>query len=84
MSKEVNFGRYRVLIIPHGEKKDAEGRELGDDWLLASMGYFEDGDKGFDAYVTTNRVRASDYDVPDAGETAFILAEALANWERGK
>lgn len=77
--REVTFGRYRVLLIPAGQKVDADGRELGDDWLLATLGCAEEGDKSYDCYVTTNRVRASESgSVPDALETAFILAKALS------
>ena len=85
--KPVNYGRYRVLLIPHGQSgKDAEGRGIGDDWLLATMGYFDaDNGVGYDAYVTTNRVHASDYNEPDAGETAHILAAALqSHYERNR
>lgn len=74
----VNFGRYRVLLIPTGQKCDAEGKEIGDDWLLASLGHYEDGDVSGEAYVTTRNVRASDHDPPDAKETAFLLAAALS------
>lgn len=83
--REVTFGRYRVLLIPTGQKVDADGRELGDDWLLATLGCAEDGDKEYDCYVTTNRVRASEsYGVLDALETAMVLVKALAKAEHGE
>lgn len=55
---------YRILAIPEGEEKDAEGRGLGDDWLVADLGVHEDENGVFTThyYVTTDRVHASEFD----------------------
>jgi hypothetical protein len=77
------FGPYYVLMVPMGEKKDVEGREVGTDWFLASLGNVEaDDGKSYDVYVTTDHVHASEYSyvVPDSDECAVIFAQALQKW----
>jgi hypothetical protein len=49
--------RVRILRIPEGASKDAEGRGVGDDWLLAQFGR---GDDGALYYLTTDGMHASD------------------------
>lgn len=54
----MNRSLTRVLILPYGKKQDADGRTLGEDWLLADFGETPDGDH---VYLTTDRVRASEF-----------------------
>lgn len=64
----------RVLKVPSKGGKDEEGRELGDDWLLADFGCTQDDDGNeYCVYLTTNRLRASE-DLP------FLEPEPLARW----
>lgn len=51
------MGLVRVLKIPGGKDVDDEGRGVGSDWLLATIGT---DDKGDEYYITTDGVRASD------------------------
>jgi predicted RNA-binding Zn-ribbon protein involved in translation (DUF1610 family) len=65
----------RVLKVPQGGK-DEDGREVGDDWLLADFGCtWDDDGKEYCIYLTTDRVQASRYADMDGLEP-----EALANW----
>lgn len=65
---------YRVLAVRNGEK-DAEGRGVGDDWLIADLGEDEDGTH---YYVTTDRVPTSEYGfLMDIDEQAAVMAAAL-------
>ena len=54
------MNRMRVLAIPVGSETDAEGRKLGDDWLVADFGETEVDNKFVHIYVTTDRVHASE------------------------
>jgi hypothetical protein len=79
-------GPYRVLKIRNGETKDADGREVGTDWLVATLGADADD---FHYYVTTDRVRGSELaDVAeicksDPGDLARAIARMLnARWTR--
>lgn len=64
----------RVLKVPQGGK-DEDGREVGDDWLLADFGCtWDDDGKEYCIYLTTDRVHASD-PVLDRFEP-----EKLAKW----
>jgi hypothetical protein len=47
----------RLLKIPKGQKKDAEGFGIVDNWLLATLGC---DDEEAEIYVTTNYIRASE------------------------
>lgn len=62
----------RMLKIRDGEKKDAEGREVGDDWLLATLGATHDG---YHIYLTTDCIRAS-----EVGFIDLIQPEEMALW----
>ncbi len=53
------MNRMRVLAIPVGLETDAEGRKVGDDWLVADFGTTEVDNKSVHIYVTTDRVRAT-------------------------
>ena len=71
---------YRVLAIKEGETKDAEGRELHDDWLVADLGCDDDGTM---IYVTTDRVHASEFGfLLDIDEQAAVMVAALNAEER--
>ena len=48
----------RVLHLTENESKDRAGREIGDDWLIASFGCDSAGN---DVHVTTDTIRASEY-----------------------
>ena len=50
----------RVLAIPEGAERDADGRGIGDDWLLADLGVDESDGKLVHFYVTTDRIHASE------------------------
>lgn len=64
----------RVLKTPAVGGKDSDGREVGDDWLLADFGCaFEDDGVEYCIQLTTNWVRASD-DIP------ALEPETLARW----
>lgn len=52
------MGLVRLLSIPKGADKDAEGRGFGDDWQLLDLGQSEDGTRH---YLTTDCVRASEF-----------------------
>lgn len=47
----------RILKIPRNSKEDNEGRKLGDDWLLATIGQ---DDEGNEYYITTDNLKASE------------------------
>lgn len=47
----------RVLALPKGKAEDTEGRSIGDDWLVATLGCDEEGT---DFYLTTDHIRASE------------------------
>lgn len=48
----------KAIGIPAGEKKNAKGEEVGDDWLLATFGCDDDGTEW---YLTTDQVHASEF-----------------------
>lgn len=68
----------RVLAIKAGETKDADGREVGDDWQLADLGADQD-DTHY--YVTADGLRASDLadmaDVLDPEPMARFIVDAI-------
>lgn len=76
-------GPLRVLAIPAGETKDADGRALGDDWHIAAFGQAPDG---MHVTVTTDCLRASDMcDIEGLGplELATFLVERFnAEYEK--
>tara|TARA_R110000868_G_scaffold279747_1_gene539802 strand:- start:571 stop:840 length:270 start_codon:yes stop_codon:yes gene_type:complete len=51
------MARVRLLSIPHGQDKDAEGIGHGDDWPLCDLG--ESGN-GVHHWLTTDSARCSD------------------------
>ena len=63
----------RVLRIPHGGKADEDGREVGDDWLLATLGQDM---AGATYYLTTDHVNGSD--LPEALDNTKKCAELIA------
>ncbi len=66
----------RVLAIPAGQKKDALGRGVGDDWLLADFG---EADDGTHYYLTTDHVHCSEMiEFPQL--SADWLPVAVADW----
>lgn len=67
----------RVLAIPQGQDKDAEGRQLGDDWMLATLGYSEE--LRANIYLTTDRLRADEEPawLADPGAMARAIAAAI-------
>ncbi len=69
------MAQVRLLVIPQGQKVDAEGKGHGSDWPLAHLG---DSDSG-DVWLTTDHAHASDVcDDPDLSGTLalgkFIVA----------
>ena len=60
------------LAIPSGDTKDANGRELGEDWLLMTLG---SDDYGTQHYLTTDHCRAGEY--PDVLNDPTHLAELV-------
>ena len=66
----------RVLAIPAGQKKDAIGRGIGDDWLLADLG---EASNGTHYYLTTDHVHCSEMiEFPQLD--AEWLSRAIADW----
>lgn len=62
----------RLLSIPRGATCDADGRELGDDWLLADLGV----DLDLTAhYLTTDHVPGSE--IPPVLDDARRFGEML-------
>lgn len=80
-------GIVRILAIPAGKKKDYLGKELGDDWLLATLGtgLGPDGETECDYYITTNRVHASELDQPmfePEGFCKFVVDKINENYRQ--
>lgn len=48
----------RVLAIPKDHTNDPAGRKIGDDWLLADLGYDHNQVR---YYITTNNLHGSDF-----------------------
>lgn len=79
-------GMVRVLAIPAGQTEDADGREVGSDWLLADCGEAHDGTH---YYVTTDYIRASELDdyplLADPRRLAEWMVEAInAGYEQAR
>lgn len=77
------MGKLRALLIPAGQTHDADGREVGDDWMMANCGSVT----GEIAYVTTDRVGGSEFACSAWTEvlqtptsTAEFLASAGSFW----
>ena len=75
----------RVLVIPQGCTRDNTGRMLGDDWLLATLGF-----SGFsadaDVYLTTDRLHGDEIpsDLNDARDCAALIARLLNEHYQGR
>ena len=73
----------RVLAIPRGEEKDADGRGIGDDWLLADLGVDHEDNH---IYVTTDRVRASELAglriLEPRDLAVFLVGKVNESWKR--
>lgn len=66
---------YRILALPEGEKRDAEGRALGDDWPIADLG---EDDDGTHYWITTDQVQVSETPaLGDIAEQAAVMVAAL-------
>lgn len=61
----------RLLVIPRGADADSDGRKVGDDWLLATLGSDDDGAY----YLTTDGVRAS-----ELGDWPGLRPRELGEW----
>lgn len=66
----------RALVIPPGAEEDAEGRGIGSDWLLGSLGQDLDGNT---VYLTTDRLHGTDVPgwLEDPARLAAVLVEAI-------
>lgn len=76
-------GYVRALIVPKGEKKDSDGREFGDDHMLADLG---ESWEGATVWLTTDYVHTSEFGLgptaplADAAECGLFMAAACNFW----
>lgn len=73
----------RALVIPHGCDRDADGTQVGDDWLLADLGRATDD---AEVYITSDHLHASelgDLGLDDPRECAALMVGATNFWLGG-